>query len=276
MPPSGSLCVWGRPTPQASRIRDAAGVTLSARLPKNSCARAYPRGSMGAVDVESPSCAARGHRHCGGALHAADAADPAWRVGRPDRQNPTSDDRARVCHFIFGNRFAVERDHPDFRFRSQQPADGRGDPARWLWRAGDLAGGARLGGLTNAAAGSAASRQGNLGGFVLGTTLGLVWTPCAGPVLGSILTVVATSKDTAWASTQLVVYAIGAAIPMLAIAYGGQAVTTRVRSIARISPRLQQGFGVVVIAFAALSYFQYDTLIVAWLTAFYPQAQLGL
>jgi hypothetical protein len=55
---------------------------------------------------------------------------------------------------------------------------------------------------------------------------------------------------------------------MLAIAYGGQAVTTRVRSIARISPRLQQGFGAVVIAFAVLSYFQYDTLIVAWLTAF--------
>ncbi len=52
-----------------------------------------------------------------------------------------------------------------------------------------------------------------IGGFVLGTTLGLVWTPCAGPVLGSILTVVATSKDTAWASTLLVVYAIGAATP---------------------------------------------------------------
>ena len=97
---------------------------------------------------------------------------------------------------------------------------------------------------------SAASRQGAIGGFVLGTTLGLVWTPCAGPVLGSILTVVATSKDTAWASLLLVVYAIGAALPMLAIAYGGQAVTTRVRSVARIAPRLQQGFGVVVIGFA--------------------------
>jgi cytochrome c-type biogenesis protein len=132
----------------------------------------------------------------------------------------------------------------------------------------------------NGIAGSAASRQGhmegNIGGFVLGTTLGLVWTPCAGPVLGSILTVVATSKDAGWASTLLVVYAIGAAIPMLAIAYGGQAVTSRVRSIARISPKLQQGFGVVVIAFAVASYFQYDTLIVAWLTAFYPQGQIGL
>ena len=121
-----------------------------------------------------------------------------------------------------------------------------------------------------------ATRQGAVGGFVLGTTLGLVWTPCAGPVLGSILTVVATSRDTAWASVLLVVYAVGAAIPMLAIAYGGQAITTRVRGIARFSPRLQQGFGVIVIAFAVLSYFQYDTLIVAWLTAFYPQGQIGL
>ena len=135
----------------------------------------------------------------------------------------------------------------------------------------------RLNGLIGSgSAGIAASRQGNLGGFVLGTTLGLVWTPCAGPVLGSILTVIATSKDAAWASALLVVYAIGAAIPMLAIAYGGQAVTTRVRSVAAISPRLQQGFGAVVIAFAVASWLQYDTLIVAWLTGFYPNGQLGL
>jgi cytochrome c-type biogenesis protein len=135
----------------------------------------------------------------------------------------------------------------------------------------------RLGGLINgSAANDVSAGPGALSGFVLGTTLGLVWTPCAGPVLGSILTIVATSKDTAWASLLLVVYAIGAAIPMLAIAYGGQAVTTRVRSIARISPKLQQGFGVVVIAFAIASYFQYDTLIVAWLTGFYPQGQIGL
>ena len=135
----------------------------------------------------------------------------------------------------------------------------------------------RVSALTNRSATAITKlHQGNIGGFVLGTTLGLVWTPCAGPVLGSILTLVATSKDAAWASTLLVVYAIGAAIPMLAIAYGGQAVTTRVRTIARVSPRLQQGFGVIVIAFAIASYFQYDTLIVAWLTAFYPNGQIGL
>jgi len=119
-------------------------------------------------------------------------------------------------------------------------------------------------------------RNGAIGGFVLGTTLGLVWTPCAGPVLGSILTLVATARDTAWASLLLMTYAIGAALPMLGIAYGGQAVTTRVRSIARISPRLQQGFGLVVIGFALAAYFQYDTLIVARLTSFYPTGHIGL
>ena len=140
-------------------------------------------------------------------------------------------------------------------------------PAPFEWLA------SRLGGFSGV---GAAASPGMLGGFVLGTALGLVWTPCAGPVLGSILTVIATSKDTAWASALLVAYAIGAAIPMLAIAYGGQAVTTRVRSFARIAPRLQQGFGVVVIVFAALAWFQYDTLIVAWLTHFYPNGQIGL
>ena len=126
------------------------------------------------------------------------------------------------------------------------------------------------------ASGGVASSQGVIGGFVLGTTLGLVWTPCAGPVLGSILTVIATSKDTAWASLLLVVYAVGAALPMLLIAHGGQAITSRVRGMARIAPKLQQGFGIVVIAFAVASYFQYDTLIVAWLTGFYPNGQIGL
>ena len=134
----------------------------------------------------------------------------------------------------------------------------------------------RLNGWLNLGTTSGVQRDGALGGLMLGTTLGLVWTPCAGPVLGSILTLVATSKNLAWAGTLLVAYAIGAAVPMLAIAYGGQAATTRVRSLARVSPRLQQGFGVVVIAFALAAYFQYDTLIVAWLTGFYPTGQIGL
>jgi cytochrome c-type biogenesis protein len=120
------------------------------------------------------------------------------------------------------------------------------------------------------------AQSGNVGGFILGTTLGLVWTPCAGPVLASILTVIATAPHIEWKALLLILYAVGAAVPMLAIAYGGQFVTTRVRSIVRISHRLQQGFGAVIIVFAAATYLQYDTLITAWFSEFYPNGQFGL
>jgi cytochrome c biogenesis protein CcdA len=120
------------------------------------------------------------------------------------------------------------------------------------------------------------AQSGNVGGFVLGTTLGLVWTPCAGPVLASILTVIATAPHIEWEALLLIVYAVGASVPMLAIAYGGQLVTTRVRSIARVSHRLQQGFGVLVIVFAGAMYLQYDVPITAWLSEFYPAGQIGL
>jgi len=114
------------------------------------------------------------------------------------------------------------------------------------------------------------------GGFVLGMTLGAVWTPCAGPVLGSILTVVATSNQLGWSAMLLLAYAIGSGIPMLGIAYGGQYVTTRVRSFARHAHRLQQGFGVVVILIAVSLYYQYDTVVTVWLSDFYPNANVGL
>ncbi len=67
------------------------------------------------------------------------------------------------------------------------------------------------------------------GGFVLGVTLGLVFVPCAGPVLATV-SVVAASNDVGLRAILLTVaYAIGAAIPMLAIAYGGREAAARLR-----------------------------------------------
>jgi cytochrome c-type biogenesis protein len=116
----------------------------------------------------------------------------------------------------------------------------------------------------------------NLGGFVLGTSLGLVWTPCAGPVLGAILTAVATSPDRSHSALLLMTYTIGAALPMLGVAYGGQAVSGRLRRIAPYAARLQQVFGVIVIAFAASAFLQYDALALAWLGQFFPEGRIGL
>jgi cytochrome c-type biogenesis protein len=39
---------------------------------------------------------------------------------------------------------------------------------------------------------------------------------------------------------------------------------------------LQQGFGVLVIVFAVATYFQYDAVIAAWFSDFYPNGLSGL
>jgi cytochrome c-type biogenesis protein len=134
-------------------------------------------------------------------------------------------------------------------------------PYRWLM--------ARLEGpLERLGAGGAHAAPDNAGGFLLGVSLGALWTPCAGPVLASILALVAKAQDAGWSATLLLLYAAGAAIPMLVIAYGGQFMRSRVRRLARHTHRLQQFFGVLVMLTAGAIYFQYDVLAYAWLADF--------
>lgn len=124
---------------------------------------------------------------------------------------------------------------------------------------------AHLSGLVNKAGNKASAllQTGNGSGFLLGVILGVIWTPCAGPILASILTLIAQQTDFFKATLLLVAYAIGAGIPMLLIAYGGQALTTKVKSIARYAGILQRIFGIIIVALAAAVYFQYDTVIQA-------------
>lgn len=118
--------------------------------------------------------------------------------------------------------------------------------------------------------------NGKLGGLVLGVTLGALWTPCAGPVLGSILALVATTPDIGNAGLLLACYSLGAAVPMMAIAYGGQYVTTRVPQFANRARGMQQAFGLLVILTAIAMYFQYVAVVTVWLSNFYSQAGTGL
>ena len=66
------------------------------------------------------------------------------------------------------------------------------------------------------------------------------------------------------------VYATGAALPMLVIGYGGQWVIARVRVLASRAHRIQQAMGVLVVAIGLLTLLQYDTVVTVWLSTFYP------
>jgi cytochrome c biogenesis protein CcdA len=136
-------------------------------------------------------------------------------------------------------------------------------PAPYRWLMARLEGPLQYLGASGGHAG-----PGDFGGLVLGISLGAVWTPCAGPVLASILSLVAKAQDVSWSATLLLLYALGAGIPMLAIAYGGQFMRGRVRQVARHTVRLQQFFGLLVVLTAGAIYFQYDVLAYAWLADF--------
>jgi cytochrome c-type biogenesis protein len=142
-------------------------------------------------------------------------------------------------------------------------------PYEWLME--------RLSGLLSFADGVVSrAGSGHAGGLVVGLALGVLWTPCAGPVLGSILTLIATSENLTRAAILLLAYAIGAGIPILLIAYGGQYATTQVRRFAPYTPALQRTFGAAVLLVALAFYTQYDAVIAVWLSDFYPNLQMGL
>lgn len=130
---------------------------------------------------------------------------------------------------------------------------------------------AKLSGLINQAQQTASrAGSGNFGGFVLGVMLGIIWTPCAGPVLGSILTLIATQTKLTQASVLLLAYALGAGIPMLVISYGSQWITAKIRVLANHARLVQQIFGAIIILWALAIYLGYDLIIQAKIIEHYP------
>jgi thiol-disulfide isomerase/thioredoxin len=89
---------------------------------------------------------------------------------------------------------------------------------------------------------------------VLGAATGMLWAPCAGPILGLILTGAATQGSAQQAIWFLLAYALGAATSlMLALAAGGKFLATLKKSL-RAERRIKAGLGIaVLLGVAAIS-----------------------
>ena len=73
--------------------------------------------------------------------------------------------------------------------------------------------------------------------------LGAIWSPCSGPTLGAAIALAAQSETAGRAATVMAMFSLGAATPILALAYGSrQAIVARHDLLARTSriakPRL--------------------------------------
>ena len=103
-----------------------------------------------------------------------------------------------------------------------------------------------------------------LSAFVVGLTLGLVWVPCAGPALGFALTLVRDEPGPR-ALMALAAYAVGAAMPLLLIGYGGQSMVRSARWLNRYSGRIKQVSGALLVLSAAALQYNAFTSAQTWL-----------
>lgn len=69
--------------------------------------------------------------------------------------------------------------------------------------------------------------------FILGFTFALGWTPCIGPVLGSILLLASTSNTILQGSLLLAIFSAGLAIPFVLIAFGIGSASKFIQKISR-------------------------------------------
>jgi cytochrome c biogenesis protein CcdA/thiol-disulfide isomerase/thioredoxin len=90
------------------------------------------------------------------------------------------------------------------------------------------------------------------GGFVLGLSLGLVFVPCAGPVLATI-TAVGGSHHVGWSAVLLTAaFAVGVAIPLLAFAVAGRYLGAHMRSVRAHAATARKIIGAVLLVTAAV------------------------
>jgi cytochrome c-type biogenesis protein len=106
--------------------------------------------------------------------------------------------------------------------------------------------------------------------FCLGTQLGLLWTPCAGPVLSSIL-LLSINQRFDRAFLLLLIYGIGAGIPMLIFAYGGRRITQRLLKLRHASESLTRIGGGLIILTAIAILFGWDVQIQLFLAPLFPK-----
>ena len=88
------------------------------------------------------------------------------------------------------------------------------------------------------------------GGFVLGLSLGLVFVPCAGPVLATI-SAVGGSRHVGWSAVVLTVaFAVGVAVPLLAFAVAGRYLGGHMRSVRSHAATARKVIGAVLVVTA--------------------------
>src|SRR5689334_15689924 len=114
---------------------------------------------------------------------------------------------------------------------------------------------ARLSGLAGRAGAPRRGGDGFWSGTLVGASLGILYTPCAGPILGGVIVVTASQTFTAGRLAVALAYGLGSAAVLYLLMLGGRRV---VRPLARRGHLLQVATGAVMVLVALAMLGEYD------------------
>lgn len=113
-------------------------------------------------------------------------------------------------------------------------------------------------------------------GLLIGFSLGLLWTPCVGPILASIISLAISGTVTLDAFIITFAYSLGTAIPMFLIMLGGQTMLRKVPWLLANTAKIQKAFGVLMIVTAVGIFYNVDRAFQTYILTSFPQYGVGL
>lgn len=93
---------------------------------------------------------------------------------------------------------------------------------------------------------------GYLGSFVIGMTFAAAWSPCIGPILGTILLYAAAEGSTSYGIKLLIFYSLGLALPFLISSFAINTFLSSSKILSRFMPLIMLLSGLLLIIFGIL------------------------
>lgn len=112
--------------------------------------------------------------------------------------------------------------------------------------------------------------MGYLGTLFVGVAFGAGWTPCIGPILGSILMYASGQESLGRGVVLLVAYSLGLAVPFVLSAVAVDRFMAFFARVKRQMGWLSRGTGLVMVGIGLLMITNRFTVLAAWLTRFTP------
>jgi cytochrome c-type biogenesis protein len=117
---------------------------------------------------------------------------------------------------------------------------------------------------------SASKPENWVGAYIIGLAFGFGWTPCIGPILGTILALAASDSSLSFGVGLLAVYALGLGIPFLLAALAIDPFLRFMRNFRKYFRYLEIGTGAVLVATGVLIFSGQFTVLAYWFLELFP------